>query len=184
MSIATPGRVGLAAALAALAVPAALGQTPSAAPAPLVGCDSEESRQFDFWVGEWEVYPAAQPETKVADSLIEKLYAGCAIRENWMPLSGADGGSLSAYVSADKGWRQTWVDSSGGFVEFAGGFADGKMTIEGVWPQPGKPEQITRMTYSVLEDGSVRQFGEASDDDGATWAPAFDLIYRRKAQAD
>ena len=33
------------------------------------------------------------------------------------------------------------------------------MVIEGVWPQPGHPNQITRMTYTPLADGSVEQAG-------------------------
>src|SRR2546423_442652 len=58
-------------------------------------CAAPENRQFDFWVGEWDVYPKKSPEKMVAQSHIEKLYSGCAIRENWMPLvAGGDGGSL------------------------------------------------------------------------------------------
>lgn len=156
---------------------AALAQTPP--PAPPSGCTSAESRQFDFWVGRWEVYPVAKPDTKIADSLIEKLYDGCAVRENWMPLKGSGGGSLNAYV-ADKGqWRQTWLDGSGVFADFSGGWTGTAMVIEGTWPQPGKPEQTTRMTYTPQPDGSVRQTGETSDDHGKTWQASFDLLYRK-----
>lgn len=159
----------------------ACAQTPATTSPTPAGCTSPESRQFDFWVGEWDVYAGATPDKQVATSRIENLYGGCAIRENWMPFSNPGGGSLSAYVPAQNGWRQTWVDTSGAFVDFTGAFRDGKMILEGVWPQPGKPMQITRMTYSVLGDGAVRQLGETSDDQGATWQPGFDFIYRRKA---
>ena len=36
------------------------------------------------------------------------------------------------------------------------------------------------MTYTANEDGSVRQFGEASTDQGQTWQTSFDLTYRPK----
>src|SRR4051812_25646929 len=89
--------------LAALAVPAAspaqtsapaAPPTKSASPPP---CASAQHRAFDFWVGSWDVYPAGS-DMLIAHSLIERLYGGCAIRENWMPLKGSGGGSLSAFV--------------------------------------------------------------------------------------
>ena len=140
-----------------------------------------ESRQFDFWVGPWDVYVNGKPGKKVAQSLIENLYLGCAIRENWQPGRPGAGGSLSSYVPAEKGWRQTWVDSSGARVEFTGGWTGQAMVLTGVWPQPGHPTQLTRMTYTPQADGAVRQLGESSDDKGKTWQPSFDFIYRRAA---
>ncbi len=141
-------------------------------------CDTPQSHQFDFWVGKWEVFPKAAPQRKVADSLIEKLYSDCALRENWMPLKGSAGGSFSAYVPERNAWRQTWI-SAGGFADFTGSFNGRSMVITGVWPQPGHPTQQTRMTYTPLADGSVEQAGETSDDNGKTWQPSFDFIYRK-----
>jgi hypothetical protein len=143
------------------------------------GCNSAQSRQFDFWVGRWTVSPATHPEVHLADSLIEKVYRGCGVRENWMPLNGAGGGSLNSYVPAEDAWRQTWIDSSGARVDFKGGLEGSAMVLTGVWPQPGHPNQLTRMTYTPGADGSVRQAGETSDDNGKTWRLSFDLIYRR-----
>ncbi|MGH8105027.1 MAG: hypothetical protein ACREO1_08120 [Arenimonas sp.] len=166
-----------------LASSALLAQTapPTATPTPTPppACDSPESHQFDFWVGRWEVFPANKPEQKVADSLIEKLYNGCAVRENWMPLSGNSGGSLNAYNATEKTWRQTWLDASATFADFKGSWNGTAMVLQGEWPQPGKPHQITRMTYTPHTDGSVQQMGETSDDEGKTWQVSFDFIYRR-----
>jgi hypothetical protein len=91
-------------------------------PPPPPACTGPEHRQFDFWVGEWTVTPTGKPGV-VASSLIEKLYAGCAVRENWMPLKGSPDGSLNSYV--DGRWHQTWVDASNSRVEFVGGLVDG-----------------------------------------------------------
>lgn len=139
---------------------------------PPPACQGPEHRQFDFWVGRWDVFPTGQ-DTLVAHSLIEKLYGGCAIRENWMPLKGTGGGSLNAYVSGDKGWRQLWTDSSGAWAEFRGGWNGTAMSIQGDWSGT-----LTRMTYTPGPDGSVRQHGETSDDGGKTWKTSFDLTYR------
>jgi hypothetical protein len=178
-------RAGVAVAAIALALSGesrAQAQTTPAAPPPaLSGCHSPENRQFDFWVGRWSVSPKAAPQQKVADSLIEKLYDGCAVRENWMPLKGGGGGSLNAYRPADGIWRQTWIDAQGSWAEFSGTWNGRSMVIEGGWAQPGHPDQRTRMTYTPLPDGAVEQRGETSDDRGKTWQPSFDLIYRKAA---
>lgn len=142
-------------------------------------CSSAEHRQFDFWVGRWDVYPTGK-EKLVAHSLIENLYGGCAIRENWMPLTGTAGGSLNTYDPGDGKWHETWMDAANSLVSFDGGFADGKMILTGFWKGVNGPGQdgLVRMTYSKLDGGAVRQFGEISIDKGASWKPLFDFTYR------
>ena len=153
---------------------------PAPPPGPPSGCTAAQDRAFDFWVGSWDVTPTGA-EKLVAHSLIERLYAGCAIRENWMPLkAGGDGGSLSSYVPEEKGWRQTWVDSSGARVDFKGGMAGDAMVLTGWWPNvigPGKGA-LVRMTYTRLAGGAVRQKGDTSIDQGKSWQPRFDFTYR------
>jgi hypothetical protein len=141
-------------------------------------CDDAEHRQFDFWVGRWQVSPTGQRKV-VAASVIEKLYGGCAIRENWIPNGQPGGGSLSSYVPADRAWKQTWVDSSGSRADFKGGWNGQAMVLTGPWPLPDGRPRLVRMTYTPNPDGSVRQAGEASFDDGRTWKPTFDFTYRR-----
>jgi hypothetical protein len=146
---------------------------------PPSGCSAPEARQFDFWAGRWDVYAKGQPDKKLANSLVENLYDGCAIRENWMPFSGAQGGSLNAYDPGTGEWRQFWASRSSAL--FRGNWNGKAMVLEGVWPQPGKPHQLTRMTYTPLADGGVEQLGVTSDDGGKSWQPSFDLIYRKAA---
>jgi len=155
---------------------AAAAQAPTAQP-PV--CTGEEYAALDFWVGDWDVYPNGR-DTLVAHSKIEKLYNGCAIRENWMPLRGAGGGSLTGFDPATKRWHQTWIGSSPGVVEFDGGPSNGKMVLTGWWrgSGPNGEDGYTRMTYSRVEGGAVRQHGEFSADHGLTWQPSFDFIYR------
>lgn len=154
--------------------------TAQANEAPASHCASAEYRQFDFWVGSWDVYPTGGNEL-VAHSLIESVYNGCGVRENWMPLKVENsGGSLNIYVLAEKAWRQTWIDSSGARVDFKGGLIGRAMVLEGYWQDfvaPGKGA-LVRMTYSQASDRSVRQFGEASEDNGKSWHSSFDFTYR------
>lgn len=94
------------------------------------------------------------------------------------------GGSFSSFDAKSRHWRQTWVDSSGARADFEGGFAGGVMSITGVWPNFAGPGQdaLVRMNYQRQPDGQVRQWGEASTDEGKTWKPAFDFLYRRIAE--
>lgn len=147
-------------------------------------CNSAEHAQFDFWVGEWDVAPNGS-DVKVATSKIEKLYGGCAVRENWMPLKGAGGGSINAWDARDKRWHQAWADSTGSWVQFSGGLASDAMVLTGLWSNlvgPGK-DALVRMIYTLRPDGTVRQLGEQSVDHGRTWTVSFDYIYRRRATA-
>ncbi len=163
-----------------------LAQATASPPAtlPPSSCTRPEHRQFDFWIGEWTVTPTGK-QNVVGSSLIEKLYGGCAIRENWMPMTGTPGGSLNNYVTEDGRWHQTWVDSSNSRVNFAGGLVDGRMVLLGFWKGvigPNKDAWI-RMTYSKNANGTVRQHGEQSTDHGLTWSTNFDFTYHpRRAQ--
>jgi hypothetical protein len=165
----------LSIAFALLFAQASAAQTPPPPPP----CASEPFRALDFWVGDWDVYPNGKDKL-VAHSKIEKLYGGCAIRENWMPLGGANGGSLSGYDPATKRWHQTWFGSAPGPVFFDGGPAAGKMVLTGWWAGSGPKGEdgLVRMTYSREPGGAVRQFGEFSADNGLSWQANFDFIYR------
>jgi hypothetical protein len=156
--------------LIAFASPALAVEAPATAAAP---CSDEAHQQFDFWVGRWDVY--GPKGKKVGHSLIEKVY-GCGIRENWMPLNNQLGGSLSIYVPGEKRWEQFWIDSQGSRAVFTGGWNGSAMVITGMWGGP-----LVRMTYSKNADGSVRQFGEQSTDEGKTWVQSFDFTYRKSA---
>jgi hypothetical protein len=143
------------------------------------GCTSPQHRQFDFWVGTWDVSPTGQDKI-VARSLIENLYSGCVIRENWTPVSGTAGGSLNTYDPGDGRWHQVWMDASNARVLFQGDLVGGNMVLTGDWKDaqgPGK-DGLVRMTYSRLDGGAVRQLGQISTDKGASWKPYFDFTYR------
>jgi hypothetical protein len=172
-------------ALAFAAACSSPGAAQTAAPAPASpprACAGPEHQQFDFWVGHWDVFPTGKPKM-VAHSVIEKLYGGCTIRENWLPLNNPGGGSLNMYEPSDKRWHQTWHDNSNARVEFHGGLAGNRMVLTGFWPGVNGPGQdgLIRMTYTPNADKSVRQHGEISTDHGLSWSTSFDFTYKRSA---
>ena len=155
----------------------------ASAPPPPPACIAAEYRQFDFWLGRWDVYDP-RSQKKVAESLIEPVYHGCGIRENWRPDRDA-GGSLSIYLPAQGKWYQSWIDSQGSRAEFDGRWTGQAMVLEGDWPSPPDPAHPhrVRMTYTPNPDGSVLQRGQASTDGGASWTESFAFLYRHAAPA-
>ncbi len=150
-----------------------------AQPVPTNLCKSAEHHAFDFWIGRWTV-----TETKTGKpaglSLIESLYNGCTLRENWSE-PGYTGGSLNTFDATAGKWRQTWTDASGAWREFVGGMEDGKMVVTArvVSPRDATKVLLTRMTFTPNPDGSVRQYSDDSRDDGKTWLERYDYTYRK-----
>jgi hypothetical protein len=164
-------------AVAALAVTLTASATAQTAPPP-PACATPEHRQFDFWLGQWDVF-RTDTDQLVAHSLIEKLYAGCAVRENWMPIGGTGGGSLNSWRPAEKRWLQTWTDSGNNWNEYAGGIEGGMMVLTGKSVSVAGKATPVRMTYEAKPDGSVVQTGYQSADGGKTWSLTYQYAYRR-----
>lgn len=138
-------------------------------------------RQFDFWLGEWEAF--GPKGKKAGDSKIERILDSCVILENWQSTSsGYAGKSFNTFNAASNQWQQTWVDNVGGSTEYLeGGFADNKMTFRTKPFAFSKDTMaIRRLTFYNLSADKVRQHGEISKDNGATWSTEYDLEYRRK----
>ena len=132
-----------------------------------------EYREFDFWIGEWA--PQNAQGVTVGTSSIQLILGSCIIFENWnTPVS--SGKSFNLYDVRDGKWHQTWVDARGNITHYVGGIQDGKMVLVSESVVAGK-KNLARMTYSKLADGSVRQHGESSADDGKSWTTTFDFKY-------
>ena len=169
--------------LLAVSLAAAQAAPPSAAPAaPPPACASADHHAFDFWIGRWDVY-RTDTHALVAHSLVELMYDGCAVRENWMPNGRAGGGSLSTWDPAARRWRQTWVDAANTYAAFEGGVEGGAMVIAGRWLGYNGPgtSVLAKMTYTPGGDGSVTQRVDVSNDEGRSWSLGSEFLYRRAA---
>jgi hypothetical protein len=170
----------LAAILLAVSI---LAQTapPATPPRP---CTAPEFRQFDFWLGEWDVFnPAGK---KIGTNSITSTNNGCVLLESWRDTRGGGGNSFNFYETKTARWHQFWVNSNGNAaplsvaadgtpMPMSGGLVDGAMVL--VSAATTKP--LNRWTWSKLEGGKVRQHAEQSDDGGKTWKTVFDGLYVR-----
>lgn len=135
------------------------------------------NRQFDFWLGEWDVHANGQ---KVGESKIEYSLEGCLLIENYTASSGYSGKSLNFYDDGDKKWHQIYTDNGGNISRYSGELKDGKMYFRGENTGPKGSKSLVRMEFTSNGDGSVRQLYEGSTDDGKTWSVYFDGLYIKK----
>jgi hypothetical protein len=162
----------VAALLAAFPLPRAVRAQPPS------GCTAAEHRQFDFWIGDWDV---TTPDGKPAGTnRIERIAGGCALLENWVGAKGYVGTSINFWSPEDRKWHQTWAGSGGSFLFLEGEFREGAMTLSGATRDTSGAVTRERITWKQQSDGSVRQHWQQSVDDGKTWTDAFVGIYRRK----
>ncbi len=164
-------------------VPAAMAQTPAAAPTQ--SCRDDMGRALDFWIGTWKV--TTTDGTVDGHNRIVGALDGCAVIENWEGTTAGDiGKSLFSYDAANHRWHQTWVRPD---TTHAGGITNGDL----VWIGADKsahfvdevfgPKGIAllqRTTLAPLANGTVRQFIEQSRDGGNNWVSAYDAIYSRE----
>lgn len=136
-------------------------------------------RQFDFWVGEWDVFVQ---DRKVGTSNVKILQQGCIIEENWAtPVQTAQ--SFNFYNPVTKKWHQSYMDSTGGNWMMDGEYKDGALRYEGYIYSP-QGQTMVHMTFFNLGADKVRQTAETSTDGGKTWTSVWDGLYiRHKSDA-
>lgn len=148
-------------------------------------CQAPEFRQFDFWVGEWEVY--GLNGQKAGDSKISKILDECVILEEWLSASIFSGiryagKSYNKYNPLNKQWQQTWADNVGGNNEYLTGKYENKKIIIQSLPYVHNKDSmaIRKISFYDVNPNKVRQHGEVSFNEGKTWITEYDLDYRRK----
>ena len=142
---------------------------------------SPQWRQFDFWLGEWEVHDSLDGGKVIARSTIDKSTNDCIVHEHYVEVDGYSGRSVNFFDATLHRWRQTWVDSIGNVGEFSGEYRDGAMRFEGETHVGANGRKILRrMTLLNLENGHVRQLSQRSNDAGKTWSMNYDYEYVRR----
>ena len=144
-------------------------------------CKTEpEYRQFDFWIGDWEV---KNPQDQVVGSSVIELTSGdCLILENWTGASGVVGKSMNYYSLYDSKWHQIWVGSGGIPIDFIGNYdveeKAMRYTAKGIGQNGAEVD--FKLTFYHLTDDHIRQHWEQSSDGGETWTTLFDGHYYRR----
>lgn len=134
----------------------------------------QPERQFDFWLGEWD----AAWEGGSGTNRVEMGFDGKVVQENF---NAPDliGMSVSVYDLERQLWCQTWVDNSGSYLDFTGGFENRKMTLSRDAIVKGEPCK-QRMVWYNIHANEFDWNWERSDDGGKTWQVKWQIKYTRK----
>ena len=138
---------------------------------------AKEYRQFDYWLGEWDVEIGGQ---RAGRSSIQLILDDCVVFENFWIVNGSySGKSFSIWNATEKRWEQQYVDTTGASRFWIGSLEGDQLVFvpRGSGPTPGT---IRRMSYIKEGPDRVQQLIEISTDNGKTWSNGFDGLYLRR----
>ena len=149
----------------------------AAQPATPAPCSAAEYKQFDYWVGEWDVFNPN--DQKIGTNRITRVSGSCALLEQWQDARGGSGTSINYYDALDKRWHQVWMGGNGVALQLHGNLVDGAMELSGDERVTPRGKVRDRIRWTLRPDQSVEQLWSNSTDGGVTWTVGFRGIYRR-----
>jgi hypothetical protein len=181
----------------AAALVSLLAHAPASSQAEL--CQQPGHREFDFWLGTWEIrqellLPDGSWLDLPARSTVTRVAGSCALMEEWRGQvrffwegmdapSPLEGFSVRAYDAEAGLWRIWWLDSrrpdfgapfEGRFVRGEGAFVREGTTAD------GNP-LLTRIRFHDVTADSVHWELAISRDAGSSWSPLWRMRFRRAA---
>jgi hypothetical protein len=133
---------------------------------------------LDFWLGTWVVSWAGGGH---GTNTIRRILEDRVIEESF---EGSDkegslkGRSLSVLDAPNGTWRQTWVDSTGAYLDFVGVEVDGRIAFERQAVVDGAAV-VQRMVWMEVTSEAFRWQWQRSVDGGASWDVVWEIDYRR-----
>ena len=157
-----------------------------AAPVLVAGaCETPQHHQFDFWLGDWQVFDASSDKL-VAFDRVEKHSEGCIVEQNMIFVTdmyrrpGASyrlsGMSVNRYDG--EAWLELWADNQWGAIAMRGSpDAKSAMVLETITPSRNRDLKIV---WENRADGTVRILQYVATPAGSgRWKKYGDLVYRR-----
>jgi len=157
----------------------ALAASPTFAAADSAPCSASiESRQFDYWLGEWTItYPGAPGGST---SKVQLDLDKCVVVERWDGGKGHSGKNLFAYSADDKKWHGMFADNQGRVHVFEGKVAGGVAEFYGPSLGTNGEAVLNRIRIVRISADKVEQSWEKSTDHSSTWTVEFRGQYSRK----
>ncbi len=145
-------------------------------------CSQPEGKQFDFWIGNWNLtWTQNDGQIYKGENEIKYIFDGCVVREHFLSLAdGFEGISHSVYVPKEQVWKQTWVSNGGGYLDFVGGWENDKMILSRKFVNKNNQEIHQRMVWYNIKENSLDWNWEKSTDGGETWKTLWHINYKRK----
>ena len=143
------------------------------------GCNYPQSNQFDYWVGDWNVYDTLG--NLVGENSVVKQYENCAIQEKWISTGVNKGTSYNYFNPTDTTWNQLWLDNQGSILILKGSFSENKMVMRSdlIKRQKGQ-KYYNQITWVNNSDGTVSQIWEVFGEQNQFLQLAFHGVYKKK----
>lgn len=143
-------------------------------------CETGAYRDFDFWLGNWEVL---NPDGEtIGTNAVTRELDGCVVAEHWTDSEGGRGRSINTYDAETGEWHQTWVSAAfSGHVRMSGGLDE-----DGVMVLTGQREAVNR-GFTIFDEYRWTRLGpDRVEQDGFVRVPAIGFegsfvgIYERR----
>ena len=142
-------------------------------------CSSTEYSQFDFWLGNWNVYDTKN--NLIGTNNIIRLSNACAIQENWVSKTSKNKGtSYNYYNKSDNSWNQLWVDNTGFSLELKGHYDTNKMVLKSKLIKSKNGDFYNQITWTKNSDGSVTQVWDYIDKNHKKIKEVFKGFYKKQ----
>ena len=141
---------------------------------------NSETRQLDYWLGDWTM-PNAESGTNTS-----KVYLSldkCMFVEHWDNGTGHVTEKMLAYTPEEKNWYGMFADNEGRVHIFS----DGKVSSEAAefhGKSPGTNGEVilNRLRIVRLSANNIEESWEKSTNNGASWTTAYRARYTRAKQ--
>jgi ketosteroid isomerase-like protein len=144
-------------------------------------CSSPEHHQLDFWIGDWDAFDfGGNDKTPSAHVRVDRILDGCVLREDYQDPNGMKGQSFTIYDAPRKLWHQSWVTNRGNLLVIEGKLEGDQIVLSGIDDSRGNA--LVRGVWKPVS-GGVRETAVTSSDNGKTWKPWFDIMFRPRANA-
>ena len=159
-------------------------------------CPAPEARQFDFWIGDWDVQnwhrnpqtpgDATWYDTGMATNRVYAILDGCAIVEHWLgrlSYGNVQGFSVRAYDPVEKVWVLVlyWPGPTGGtFGTLQGIFQHGRGEFFNDYTNAEGLRVENRYSFSDITPTSLRWDAATSTDGRNTWKPGWIMEFTRR----
>jgi hypothetical protein len=155
------------------------------APAAFAATDTEacstiaESRQLDYWLGDWTIATSEVPGA--ATSKVYLVLDQCMLVESWKDGRGHAGENMFAYNPEEKSWHGMFADNRGHVHIFTSGrVALGTAEFDGPSHGPDGKTVLNRIRVVRLTADKVEQTWEQSSGNGVHWTSVFHGEYSRQ----
>jgi len=137
---------------------------------------TQETRQLDYWLGNWTMGSGADKSTSTVTLSLDK----CMFVEHWENGKGHVTEKMFGYSPEDKNWYGMFADNQGRVHVFAGKVAAGVAEFQG--PSVGRDGETVLNRIKVVRKtpDKVEQLWEQSTDNGANWKTVFQGEYSRR----